>query len=201
MRRVIVILKRPRRLGSLLTYARHIAACLDGNPYFPSPRVPIATFLAHIAAAEAAHVEVLSGRHGAAAERDVKLLTVVQDLDLLAVSVQSVVDQRSDDALAVAASSGMTVKQTRGPAKWAFGAKPSGISGDMIVRFPRQRREESFDLQYSADGQPWGDPLRVSTAKTTVTGLTPGVLYHFRYRRFLDNLLGDWSEAFSLRAQ
>jgi hypothetical protein len=200
MRRVIVIIKRPRQIGSALTYARHIATCMTGNPYFPSPRLPIATLLAHIAEAEAAHVEVLTGRHGAASERDAKLLTVIQDLEQLAADVNWVVFQRAEDALAVAVSSGMSVKQTRGPAKWAFGATPSPRTGEVLVRFPRRRREESFDLQVAVAGEPWGEPLRVSHAKKTIAGLTPGVLYHFRYRTFLREVLGDWSDPFVLRA-
>ena len=70
----------PRGIGPFLAYAKNVAARMAGNPYVPSPPVPLATLLAHIADFDAALVASLSRARGSAKARDAKREIVESDL-------------------------------------------------------------------------------------------------------------------------
>src|SRR5665213_296353 len=107
MAKLTVITKLPKPIGRLLTKLRHIATSMQGNPYFPSPPVPIATSLARIAATEAAHAATLTRVNTARPDRDAKLAAVLSDLLLLRMYVQSVAVAHPEEALAIVARAAM----------------------------------------------------------------------------------------------
>ena len=69
MRKITVALNLPKRDNEVIVYAKHIADCIDGNPWFPAPTVPMATLRAHIAEVEVAQVVALRGPHGSRTPR------------------------------------------------------------------------------------------------------------------------------------
>jgi len=198
MRRIKLALNLPERTGDIATYARHIASCLDGNPYFPALPVPIATLLGHIDDLDAAEAAVRRGTH-AAVERDAKLVVVVTDLGLEKTYVETVANQRGEDALAVAASSGFATKQLRGPKKWVFEVEQGDRSGEVNLYAPPGKRGASHRWQRSTDGTSWVDLADTNTASTVDAGLTPGTLYFFRHCTLVGNVLTDWSDPISFR--
>ncbi len=197
-RQIYVALKLPRRTGDVLAYAKHVAALMAGNPYFPSPTVPIATLLAHVAELDAAEVATRRGTHGAAAERDAKLAVVHDDLRQLRAYVRTIASQHAEDAAAVVVSSGMSVKQTAGPRKAAFAAKQGKVSGSVRLFVRHPGIVASFDWQLSSDGVHWINAPSTVRASQELEGLTPGTRYSFRYRTLTRDGTSDWSDPLDL---
>jgi hypothetical protein len=198
MRKLKVALNRPKGVGETIAYARFVASRMEGNPYFPSPLVAVAALSTHLAALEAAEVVARTRVHGGAKARDDRLSIVHDDLMQLRAYVEAVASLRAEDAEAVVASSGMNVKQSAGPRKAPFAAKDGRRSGSvtLIVRHPGG--VTSFDWQYSTDGTHWVDAPRTVQARADLDGLTPGVLYSFRYRTLTKEGLSDWSDPITL---
>lgn len=199
MPRLKLFLNLPERKADVSTRARHIASQLDGNAYFPTLPVPIATLQGHIDDLEAAEAAVRSGTHGTAAARDARLAVVVGDLEQEKTYVETVANARGEDGPAVAASSGFATKELRGPGKWAFGAGQGDRSGEVKLRAPRRNRAESYEWQRSTDGTVWIDLAGTNEASLVVTDLSPGTLYFFRYRTLLRNVRSDWSDPVTFR--
>jgi hypothetical protein len=199
MAKLTVIKKLPRTAGAILTKAHHIATSMQHNLYFPRPPVPIATFLEHIATAEAAQAAMRTRLNTARTDRNAKLAVVLRDLDQLAIYVQQVASKYPpEERLAIVASAGMEVQGYRKAGKATFRVTPGRTSGSVILDALHPGIVASFDWQYSADGKRWIDAPSTTQSKTTISGLTPGATYHFRYRALTHAGKGDWSEPFVL---
>jgi hypothetical protein len=197
MRRIKVALNRPKGMGQFISFARFIATRMSNNPFFPSPNVPMATLSAHIDALEAAQVLTLSRRDSTRA-RDALYEQVLADLRALKVYVETVANERGDDREVVVASAGMSIKQVRGPKKPLFSARQLARSGSVQLVVVHPGRPATFYWQRSLDGQTWLDVEDTVVASTPIHGLTPGVLYWFRYRVRTSQGLSDWSDAITL---
>ena len=198
-KRIHVALNFPRNEIDVPAYARHIAACMTGNPYFPSPPVSMATLLAHVEDLEAAEVTVTAGTHGAVTERNARVEDIHNDMRQLGTYVQTVANQHAEDAEAVVACSGMTVKQTAGPVKADFTVKPGKTSGSVMLYVLHPGTEASFNWQYSSDGVRWIDEKSTTQSSRPIDNLTPGVLYFFRYSILTRDGTSDWSDPITLR--
>jgi hypothetical protein len=167
---------------------------MQGNAHFPAPTVPIATLLAHTAEVEQAQVVAQGGVHGAAAERDAKLLIAKGDLEQLRTYVETVASGYGEEAEAVVTSSGMTVKRSAGPRKPLFAVKQGPVSGSAILVVRHPGVVTNFYWQYSTDGAQWTSAPDTVVARRDLEGLTPGVRYFFRQRTNTRKGTGDWSD-------
>jgi len=197
-RKITVALNFPRNPIEVPAYARHVASSMAGNPYFPSPSFPLATLLAHTAALEAAEVVTLTGAHGAAADRNAKVVVVHDDLKQLRTYVETIANQHGADAAAVVVSSGMSVKQSAGPRKAIFAVKQGKVSGSVRLSVRHPGIVTSFDWQFSPDGTHWIDAPSNVKAHQDIAGLTPRTRYSFRYRTLTRDGTSDWSDALTL---
>jgi hypothetical protein len=198
MTRVLAALNVPRRIPEILVYAQSVAVAMTGNPAFPSPVPPLATFEGDIAALEASHVRTLTRAVGTASERNSKLATVQSDLGSLRAYVQDVANASPGQAAVVIASAAMSVKRSSGHAKADFEANQGPVSGTarLVAKAPRVRT--SYDWQQSTDGIAWVDLERTMRADADVVGLAAGTRYLFRYRTLTKDGIGDWSRTVSL---
>jgi hypothetical protein len=197
-RMIKVALNHPRTAVGILMYAKHVAACMTGNPYFPSPTLPIATLVAHIAELEAAEILTGTRTRGAATDRDAKLSTVMNDLRQLRTYVETLANQHAEDAEAVVVSAGMSVKESAGPSKAAFAVKQGKVSGSVKLSVRHPGVVASFYWQSSTDGVHYIDRESTTWAHQDIDGLTPGILYHFRYRTLTGDVMSDWSDPLTL---
>jgi hypothetical protein len=197
MRKLKVILNAPRSIGDYILFARFIASRMQGNPYFPSPTVPIATLAAHIDELEALQVGTLSRRDVTKA-RDAAFIAVKADLEVLAMYVQTLAGERMLDSEAIVASAGMSIKRFPGPGKPAFVVKLGKLSGSVKLVVRDSGRNRTFYWQYSSDGATWIDMEDTVVAHAELSGLTPGRLYSFRYRKKTSKGLEDWSQVYTL---
>jgi len=196
---ITIALNFPKIPVEAIAYARHIATQMQDNAYFPSPPVLLSTLLAAVAELEEAEVATKRRTLGMASERDAKLDAVHSLLRQLATYVVTIARQHGPDGPAVVASSGFSEKRPGGQGKWSLSAIPGARSGDADVRTERAGRGASYDWHYGTDGIHWLDWGRTSEAKTTITGLTPGVLYYVRVRSFLRGVESDWSDPITFR--
>jgi hypothetical protein len=198
MRRLKVALNHPKRIGQFIAFARFIASRMANNPFFPSPNVPIATLFAQIEELAAAQALTLS-RRGTGKARDASYQRVLASLMALKTYVERVANERRQDGEVLIASAGMSVKQTRGPNKPLFKVKQLKTSGWVRLEVRHPGRVATFYWQRSIDGKTWIDEEDSVVAHLDVHGLTPGVLYWFRYRvRTSKGLGGDWSDPITL---
>jgi hypothetical protein len=198
MRKITVALNFPRSVGDAITYSRRIAGSMDGNAYFPSPPVAIATLLVHIEELAAAEAMALRGAHGDAALRNVKLDAVHGDLKQLRSYIEGTAHQHGGDAIAVVSSSGMSVKRSAGPRKALFRIKQRTRSGSVRAEVRHPGKDASFDWEYSIDGIHWIDAGRSNKARLDIDNLSPGTLYYFRFRVLTGDVVGDWSDPLTL---
>ena len=188
----------PRGIGPFLAYAKNVAARMAGNPYVPSPPVPLATLLAHIADFDAALVASLSRARGSAKARDAKREIVESDLRQLCSYVETVANQYPDEGPLIIASSGMSAKGKTGPRKTKFAVKPGKTSDSVRLVVIHPGIVTQFDWQYSSDGTLWIDAPRTVWAHQELEGLTPGTRYFFRYRTLTRDGLSAWSDALTM---
>jgi hypothetical protein len=198
MPRIVVVLRLPRTDNGLIFAAKHIAECMDGNPYFPSPPVPIATLHAQVAAAQAAQAATLSRSRETRPARDSKIGDIRVNLDTLRVHVETVANQDAVHGEAIVASAGMYVKGRTGPRKPLVSVKQGPTSGTARVVARHPGGNVSFKWECSCDGQQPTRHAESNDASYLFEGLTPGLLYSFRFRVLKKGRLSSWSDAVTL---
>jgi len=194
--RMIAILKLPKNdVPRVVTYATHIVESMTNNPWFPSPRPPLASVRAAIDALARAQTATLSKTVGTAATRNARRRDLKSELDLLTGYVQSVADANRDSAATIIESVGMSVKQRSGPQGRVFRASRGPVSGSTILVAPKAGNRASYEWAYSLDGgETWILLPVTNSATTTVTGLKPGARVLFRYRFSVKNVWNDWCD-------
>jgi hypothetical protein len=193
--RSIAALKLSRKGLVLISIAKAIAQAMDGNKSFPNPDPTVVALHAAIADLEAAETAVQSRAKGAVAARDVKRTALILLLEQLRAFVQKVADADRDHATELIQSAAMTVKKVPIRTQRVFGAKPGTLSGSVALVTASAGGRAAYEWEYSADGgKTWQAVPATVHAKTTVSGLQPGVGYQFRYRSVTKAGPADWSQ-------
>jgi hypothetical protein len=200
MRKITVALNLPKGDNELIFAAKHIADGMDGNPYFPSPPLPIATLRAHIAALELAQVATLTRAHGTPAARDERRVIVEEDLKVERLYVETLANQDLVHGPAIVASAGMYIKDARGPGRAELAAKDGPEPGSVQLSVKRPKGAASVHWQWSLDGVQWVDAGESKQADFVVRNLIPTTLYWFRHRFLLASGLTDWGQPITHRA-
>lgn len=193
--RSVAILKLPKSVPLLVTYAQGIVTAMTGNAAFTSPDPPLATVTTAISALQTAQT-VMTRSKGATAARNDKRVALVTLLERLKGYVQITADADVENSAAIVQSAGMIVRRTPLRTALAFHAKEGAVSGAVKLLAPRAGRYSFYEWQYSTDvGKTWTAWSASLQAKTTVTGLLPGSTVLFRYRPGTKAGEGDWSGA------
>jgi hypothetical protein len=197
--RPLAILGLPEyEVPRFITHARSILLATSQSSWFPAPVPSLATLEAAIDALEQAEVATHT-MVGVVPARDRKRLVAKQLFEQLRTYVQTIADANPEHAVAIIESAGMTVKGKGGRKASVASARPGEVSGEVIATAPRLRDRDSYEWQMSTDGmKTWGNLPSTKTAKTTVSGLTPGTTVYFRYRIVTNDGPTDWSEPFSV---
>jgi hypothetical protein len=195
----VAILKLPKSVPALLTFAQAILTAMTGNPSFPSPVPALAMVAAAIAALHAAESAALARTKGAVADRDDKRAALVALLKQWLPYVQTVADADVETAATVIQSAGISVKKTAVRKPRVFAAEQGAMSGSAKLVAASAGRRASYEWQYSTDGgKTWVIAPASLQAKTTVVGLTPGATVEFRYRPVTKTGEGNWSQTVQL---
>jgi hypothetical protein len=191
--RYLAALHSPRKVPEYVKEDRVIVTKMTGNIHFPNEAAFLVIVGAHIDLLDTAEQATHKGPKGAVADRDAKLMVVRSDMRLLKGHVQAAADADLPNSKSIIESSGMYVvlRTFRSKPQLAvrYGAVPTMV--DLIAR--ASKTTASYGWQMSADQKNWVDLPGTVTANTTVTGLTPGLLYAFRFRTLTVAGLSDWS--------
>jgi len=190
-----VALKLPRTAKGILYRAKAVLAAMDGNPSFPSPDPPLSTFASDIDALSNAEVAALSRAKGARETRDARLFVVRGDLERLASYVRRLLLAETAAAgFALVESAGMSAKRTGVRHKAELTVQSGRTSGSVHLYARAVAKQAAYEWQYGQDGVIYIDLEPTLQADTTLSGLTPGVRYAFRYRPLYRGGRGDWSQ-------
>jgi hypothetical protein len=197
--RTIASLKLPNKMPALVTYAQGIVKSMTGNASFPNPVPTLATVSAAIEDFQTAETAALARTKGAVATRNEKRSALAQLLEQLKGYVQTAADGNVDNGESIILSAGIAVRKTAIRAPRIFAAKPGAVSGAVTLVAASAAHRASYEWQYSADGgKTWVAAPTTLQAKTSVSGLTPGVTMAFKYRAVTKAGEGDWSQPTSL---
>ena len=198
MQRALIALNIQRRNNDRIHYARSVAAAIAGNPHFPSPTPTIAEFEARIDAADEAQARVLIGPIGSAAQRDAHLAAVRSGLDELRAYVQRVADASSrEEARAIIASAGMSVKRPGLHDKQPLVVKAGPVTGSVVVVAKAAGDRSTYEWQYAKAGEAWIDLEPTRQSQKVLAGLVAGSTYQFRVRSVTRTGRSDFGEVVS----
>jgi hypothetical protein len=196
MHRVLVALKPPKTAPELLVLARAIVEAMNGNAWFPAPVPSLTTVQAAIDRLAEAEVAALSMTAGLKQARNSARAALVSLLHRLKAYVQGVADENPDSAASIIESAALSVVARSNKAKAALAVVRGGVSGSVRLVAKAVAKVALYEWQLSRDaGNTWVDLPKTVQAKTTVSGLSPGMTYGFRFRAFTRPGAGDWCDA------
>lgn len=199
-RRVYAAVNAPRQVMGFVKVCSVIVTRMTGNPDFPDPPVLLTDVEDHIDELAKAEEHAHKGPKGAAQERNVKLGVVRADMRLLREYVQSVCERDMSRAAALIEGAGMSVQRSRARAKEPFAVKHGKAPGTLKIQVKAIGRG-AYYWQMSTDQASWASLPDTYQASTTVSGLTEGTIYYFRFRTLSKHGLSAWSDAVAIRAR
>lgn len=199
VRRPLVSLGLPTKVGLLISYALNVVQKMTGNPAFPTPSPSLAAISAAVSDLQIAEAAALNRAKGAAAARNAKRAVLVALLQQLRGYVQDVADASPEQAAVIIPASGLAVRRTPTHGPRAFTATQGALSGQAKLTAVTAAHRASYDWEYSVDGgKTWITAPSTLQAKTTIGGLAAGTNTQFRYRAVTKVGEGDWSQPVSL---
>jgi hypothetical protein len=195
---VLVALNLSAHVPDLIKQGHAIITAMTGNPHFPAAAALLTTAGTALDGLDSAETTALTRAKGTAEARDVALATVKTVLRQLGGEVQTVADGSGDQAEAVILSAGMSVRKVTPRQKQVFEAVQS-VSGSVILFGVVVALASAYNWQMSPDGKTFTSLPTTSRAKTTVSGLTPGMTYYFRHEPVLrKDGVAEWSQVISI---
>ncbi len=195
----VLLILTLRKLGDFILKAKYIVAQMGTNTtLYPSPKPPLADVTLSIAALEAAQLEVDKRVVGAVAVRNQKYTGLLADIRGLQGYVQERADSETDEqaAITMITSSGFSLRRTAVRVKPELSVVNSKISGKVLLTAKAAGSRVSYNWQQSENnGTLWTDLPPTMQAKTSVSSLTPGTKYWFRFRAVSKTGPENWSQA------
>jgi hypothetical protein len=188
----------PHRVKDVVAFGKSIVTAMTGNPNFPSPNPPLATFDADLEALDASETSVLARTKGAAQSRNVKLATVHADFKAEQAYVQQVASANPANSAAIIQSAGMHVRTLTLHQKGELTAKIGKVSGIAELRAKSAGPRAGYEWQVSTDQKTWTLLPVTLQANTVVPALASGTTYYFRFRPVTKAGEGNWSQIVSL---
>ena len=194
---VLVALHVPRRHADFIVYANHIVESMTAHAAsFPSPTPPLATVLTHLQALQAAETEAKGRAQGEVQARNVDFAQALADIHQLGAYVQSLADatKTPPEAAALITQAGMGTHHHGVHVKPDLVAR-MGPGGIVLLRAHAAGKRVAYEWQMSQDqGKSWTGLPPTTHAHTSVSGLTIGQSYSFRFRANIGGQLGDWHD-------
>ncbi len=157
----------------LAAIARNIKSKITGNPYVAFTAGEITTLGTQINAYEDAH--------GAA--KDVAYNVLNTTLKAYLIRIQAACDANTTgNKIVIVQSTGCIVQGVGGNHEQVFDGFPGVASGTIALIGPAAPQNAFHEWWISLDGTTWTRLEGSVNANTLVTGLTPGILMHFRHQ-------------------
>ena len=182
-----IALYLPVDAQGLYTHCNASWAGIKGDPgHFANPFPPGNEVDDDLAKLGAALQAAASGDPVALAALKVAADKVRQDWEMLGKYVQGIVRAGPiEDAAAIISSVLMYVSNVgKRPPKPELQAKQGAISTTVLLIALAVESAMVYTWEYSLDQQAWTAVPQTAQARTSITGLTPGKVYYFRFRVF-----------------
>jgi hypothetical protein len=197
--RALAILKLPKRMSNMITYAQGIVTALNDNPSFKTPSPTLAEVTTAINDLQTAETAAATRAKGTNTARNDKRTALLKLLQQLRSYVQSVADSNAEKAATLITNAGMVVRKTPVHKPRVFTAEPGAVSGSAKLTAVSAGPRACYDWESSLDGgKTWVAAASTLQAKTTLVGFTPGVTVMFRFRPVTKTGEGNWSQPVSL---
>jgi hypothetical protein len=195
---VLVALNLSAHVPDFIKEGRAIVTAMTGNPHFPAAASLVTTAGTAIDTLDTAETAALTRAKGTAEARNTALAAAKAVLHQLGGAVQTVADASGDQAEAMILSAGMAVRKVTPRQKQVFHAVQD-VSGTVILFAVVVAHATAYNWQMSPDGKTWTSLPTTSKARTTVSGLTPGLTYSFRHEPVLTRgAAPEWSQVISI---
>jgi hypothetical protein len=197
--RPIAVLNSPKHIPDYIKTNRNIVKSLQNNASrFPNLAAPVIRYSQNLDLLDLAETAAKNKTKGAAEQRNVCLKRVNADADFVLAGVQQVADDNPDEAEAIIQSAGLDVRKSITRSKTDFSVQQGEVSGSVKLVVRASRGRAAYEWQMTPDQKAWAMLPTTVIAKTTVSGLTPGQTYSFRYRVVNRAGEGEWSQIVSL---
>ncbi len=181
--RVEAVMRYDHAKGGLVTYGLVVLERMEGNASFPSPVPPLSELASAIDALRQAETDAELGAAAETAIRNARRSDLIALLKLLCAWVEYIANKNQPLAIAMIESSGFYVKGSTHPKpKDLIRVVRGRVSGSVDIHVKMPKKDAVIWYRMSADGgQTWIDVVHLQNSKYTVTGLTPGKTYLFRF--------------------
>jgi hypothetical protein len=204
IRREIAVLNLPKQVPKLSSKAKGVVQAMTGNSNIPATfptNVPtLATVTSDITALDNAESLALTKVIGSVEARNIKKEVVIKDMHIYQAFVQNIADNSPANALQIIKSAGMDVKQSIAHSISDFSVSYGDVSGTVLLLAKAVAKRASYEWQMGTDGKTWVNLPHTLSCKTSVTGLTPGTTYYFRFNAVTKDGEGTWSQVSSIVA-
>jgi len=200
VKQVIVVLNFPKVISNFIVYAKAIVMAMEGNPRFTALAAKVTKLKTDITALDVAETAFSTVPPTITIEdRDKALKLVKADLRSLRSDVQNIADADIENAPAIVASAGMSIKRDsthKAPKNTAVDGSEEGsvnLKGEGAG---------PHDWRMSTDEKNWTLLPGSRTSTTSVSGLTAGTVYYFQNRRMLPHdVKTDWTPSVKFRVR
>jgi hypothetical protein len=197
--RALAILKLPKVVAQIITFAQNVLTAMTNNPKFPSPSPALTLLGAAITALGLAEATALTRAKGSVTARNDKKAALVALLQQLRTYVQTVADADAENSAAIIQSAGFAVKKPAVHKPRTFTVVQGTVSGTAKVVCPTAGHRASYDWEYSTDaGKTWVPLPSTLQARTSIIGLAQGSTVQVRFRAVTKTGVADWSQPVSL---
>jgi hypothetical protein len=198
-----IALNLPTIVALLIVLGRRIVQAMMQSSWFaapnPVPNPTLASVSSHLDALEASEATALSRAKGTAAARNDAKKVVTDDLAALKAYVSMIVAMNIAHALAIIEAAGMTAKRFTARHKPMLAAFMGATPLEVVLEAKAAGKGAAYDWEYSTSGgTTWVAMPMTNVAHTTLTGVTQGTTYLFRYCFTLKNVTSAWSQTVSL---
>jgi len=192
------VLNIPDAVSDCINFAQKVGRMMAASPYFPLSSALITKLIADTKILDDLEILcVASPLTTNTKARDAARLVVENDLRDLRLDVQKAANADPLNAETIITSAGMSVKMLSSRGKQQNEAEDGVEEGSIDLTAEGAGPHE---WRISTDEKEWTLLPSSRTSTTTVTGLTPGVLYSIQNRMMLtNNEKTEWSQSVKIR--
>lgn len=194
---VVFGVRKYRTLSAFRNQAIKVSADIAAYPLiFVTPNPTVASVNTHLDTMDAAQVLVDTGGVNAVATRNAARNIVMEDMHAWERYVQGLIAAETDfdQKMVIAVSSGLDIRVNGVRVKKDLELTQLITPGMMKMVARAAGPKAAYEWQMSQNnGTSWTTLPVTNVAKTTVSGLTAGLRYLFRFRSTVKNVTSGWS--------
>jgi len=197
----VAVKQSPRSDHKFVTFLNAIADGLTGNASFVNPTTTPAMIKAAADGLAVANGKAKGGGTAEVSDRNAKRKDGEALVDDFVNYVRVTVRTQAGDAATATAmihSVALSVRKRTPVKKPPFAAKYGPVSGEVVLVALAMARDAMYWYEYSLDQKTWSSVPPIMKSRVTVTGLTPGSVYYFRFRAQARKAMSDYSQIVSL---